>query len=178
MSIERKPWIFALAALALAGQALLSRGSLATSGAVGSRAPELSGEGWLNSPPQTLAGLASKVVLVEFWTFGCYNCRNVEPHVKEWHRRYAERGLVVIAVHTPELPHERNVDDVRSYLHEHEIPYPVVVDNEFATWNRYGNNAWPAFYLVDKHGLIRFVRIGEGGYAETERTIEALLAEN
>ena len=178
MSIERKPWIFALAALALAGQALLSRGSLATSGAVGSRAPELSGEGWLNSPPQTLAGLASKVVLVEFWTFGCYNCRNVEPHVKEWHRRYAERGLVVIAVHTPELPHERNVDDVRSYLHEHEIPYPVVVDNEFATWNRYGNNAWPAFYLVDKHGLIRFVRIGEGGYAETERTIEALLAES
>jgi hypothetical protein len=98
--------------------------------------------------------------------------------VKEWHRRYAERGLVVIAVHTPESSHERDVDSVRMYLKEHEIAHPVVVDNEFATWNRYGNNAWPAVYLVDKHGLIRFVRIGEGGYAETERVIEALLAES
>jgi thiol-disulfide isomerase/thioredoxin len=178
MSIGQKAWLYAFAALALAGPGLQSSGLLAAPSAVGGRAPEVSGVAWLNSAPQTLAGLAGRVVLVEFWTFGCYNCRNVEPHVKEWHRRYAERGLVVIGVHTPELRDERNVDSVRRYVHEHEIPYPVVVDNDFATWNRYGNNAWPTLYLVDKHGLVRLVRIGEGGSTETERTIEALLAES
>jgi len=179
MSIAQRPWLYAFAALALAATpALRSSGSPAPPRAIEGRAPEVTGVAWLNSPPQPLAGLAGKVVLVEFWTFGCYNCRNVEPHVKEWHRRYAERGLVVIGVHTPELRDERNVDNIRRYLLEHEISYPVVVDNDFATWNRYGNKAWPALYLVDKRGLIRLVRVGEGGYTETERTIEALLSES
>jgi thiol-disulfide isomerase/thioredoxin len=176
MSIAQRPRLYAFAALALAATPALRSSGLPA--VVGGRAPEVTGVAWLNSPPQTLAALAGKVVLVEFWTFGCYNCRNVEPHVKEWHRRYAERGLVVIGVHTPELRDERNVDDVRRYLREHEISYPVVVDNDFTTWNRYGNNAWPALYLVDKRGLVRLVRIGEGGYTETERFIEALLGES
>jgi thiol-disulfide isomerase/thioredoxin len=144
----------------------------------GMQAPEISADTWLNSPPLALADLTGKVVLVEFWTFGCYNCRNVEPHVKEWQRRYRERGFVVIGVHTPELRHEREVESVRRYLSEHDISYPVAVDNAFATWNRYGNQAWPAIYLVDKHGRLRHVHVGEGGYEETERAIEALLGES
>src|SRR5438094_23499 len=109
MSSAQRPWLYALAVSVLAAMAGLRGGLRASPDAAGGRAPEVTGVAWLNSPPQTLAGLAGKVVLVEFWTFGCYNCRNVEPHVKEWHRRYAERGLVVIGVHTPEFGDERNV---------------------------------------------------------------------
>jgi len=143
----------------------------------GSVAPEISGDIWLNSPPLRLADLSGKVVLVEFWTFACYNCQNVEPHVKDWQRRYGERGLVVIGVHSPELRRERELENVRAYVREHAISYPVAVDNEFATWNRYGNQAWPALYLIDKRGRVRLVHVGEGRYEETERAIEELLAE-
>lgn len=140
-------------------------------------APELAGDVWLNTPPHTLAALRGKVVLVEFWTFACWNCRNVEPHVRDWHERYAERGLVVIGVHTPELDHERDLANVKRYVAEHRIGWPVLVDNGFRTWRAYGNRYWPAFYLIDKQGRIRHQRFGEGGYAEMESRIEALLAE-
>jgi thiol-disulfide isomerase/thioredoxin len=165
--------IFAIAVLV---SPPLERAAFAGVG-VGSSAPEVTGETWLNSPSLRIADLSGKVVLVEFWTFACWNCRNVEPHVKDWQRRYGERGLVVIGVHSPELPQERELENVREYVREHAIQYPVAVDNGFATWKRYGNQAWPALYLIDKRGRVRFVHVGEGRYEETERAIEGLLAE-
>ena len=144
---------------------------------VGRKAPDIASQTWLNSAPIHLSDLKGKVVMVEFWTFGCYNCRNVEPHVKEWHRKYAERGFVVIGVHSPEFSYEHDVDEVTRYLKDHDIRFPVPIDNDFSIWNRYGNRYWPAMYLIDKQGVIRYVRIGEGGYQETERLIQGLLAQ-
>ena len=145
--------------------------------AVGMNAPDIVGQTWLNSAPLHLSDLKGKVVMVEFWTLGCYNCRNVEPYVKKWHEKYAVQGLVVIGVHSPEFPYEHDLDKVMSYLKQHDIRFPVPIDNDFSTWNRYGNRYWPAMYLIDKQGVIRYVRIGEGGYQETERLIQGLLSE-
>jgi thiol-disulfide isomerase/thioredoxin len=143
----------------------------------GAPAPEISGHVWINTDPLRLADLKGKVVLVEFWTFGCFNCRNVEPHVKEWHQQYADKGLVVIGVHTPESEFERYEKNVRHYVREENIPYAVVTDNDFTTWTRYGNRAWPTVYLIDKQGALRYSHIGEGSYAQTEQQIQTLLAE-
>lgn len=143
----------------------------------GVQAPSITNDIWLNTAPLGDDDLKGKVVMVEFWTFGCYNCRNVEPHVKQWYRRYANQGFVVIGVHSPEFSHERDVDRVRHYVQEHEIRFPVTIDNDFSTWNKYGNRYWPAFYLIDKHRVIRYVRVGEGGYQETEQMIQTLLEE-
>jgi thiol-disulfide isomerase/thioredoxin len=140
-------------------------------------APELHGERWLNSEPLRMEALRGKVVLVEFWTFACWNCQNVEPHVKRWHARYQADGLTVIGVHCPEFDRERELANLRRYVREHAIAYPVLVDNGFRTWRAYENRYWPAMYLVDKRGRIRHVSIGEGGYDETEAQIRALLAE-
>ena len=146
-------------------------------GEVGAPAPEITGQVWINSEPLRLANLRGKVVLVEFWTFGCFNCRNVEPHVKEWHQKYAEKGLVVVGVHTPETDVERSEQSVRRYVHEKEISYAIVTDNEFTTWDSYRNRAWPAVYLIDKRGLLRYVHVGEGSYAQTEQQLQDLPAE-
>ena len=132
---------------------------------------------WLNSQPLTPEGLRGNVVLVDFWTYTCINWQRTQPYIRAWAEKYKDQGLVVIGVHTPELRQERDVENVRRYLAEHDIAYPVAIDNAFTTWNRYGNDAWPAIYLIDKHGLIRLVQVGEGGYAETENAIERLLAE-
>jgi len=144
---------------------------------VGMPAPEITGQNWLNSAPLGLAELKGKVVLLEFWTFGCYNCRNVEPYVKAWHQKYADKGLVVIGVHAPEFSYERVLANVQRYVREHAIQYPVAIDNDFNTWNRYNNRYWPAMYLIDKQGIIRYLRIGEGSYKQTEQQIRALLEE-
>lgn len=144
---------------------------------VGAPALEITGQTWINTDPLRLAELKGKVVLVEFWTFGCFNCRNVEPHVKEWHKKYGDKGLVVIGVHTPETEFERYVKNVQHYVHEEQIPYAVVTDNDFTTWMRYGNRAWPAVYLIDRQGVIRYLHVGEGSYAQTEQQIQRLLAE-
>lgn len=144
---------------------------------VGASAPEIGGQTWINSAPLQLAELKGKVVLVEFWTFGCFNCRNVEPHVKAWHEKYADKGLVVIGVHTPESDFERYEKNVRDYVQKKKIPYAVVTDNDFRTWDRYENLAWPTVYLIDKRGVLRYLHIGEGKYAQTEQQLEALLGE-
>ncbi len=144
---------------------------------IGMRAPDIISPAWINSEPQSPGSLRGKVVLVEFWTFGCYNCRNVEPQVKRWHETYATRGLTVIGVHSPEFAFEKDVEAVRRYVTEHEIQYPVAIDNDFTNWKRFKNRYWPTMYLIDKQGVIRYVRIGEGGYAKTERVIQTLLAE-
>lgn len=146
-------------------------------GAVGMKAPEITNKTWLNSAPLHLEDLTGKVVMVEFWTFACYNCRNVEPYVTEWYRKYHERGFEVIGVHSPEFSYEQDVRQVEEYLAQHDIRFPVPIDNDFSTWNRYGNRYWPAMYMIDKRGIIRAVRIGEGGYQEMEGLIQTLLAE-
>ena len=145
---------------------------------VGGAAPEITAERWINSKGLTLKELRGKVVLVEFWTFGCYNCRNVEPHVRAWHEKYAGQGLVVVGIHSPEQSFERDFTKVQKYVQDHGISYPIAVDNDFAIWDRFGNNAWPSLYLIDKRGLVRLQHIGEGAYADTETQIQALLREN
>lgn len=152
-------------------------GRTAAAAGIGAPAPEITGQTWMNSAPLRLAELKGKVVLVEFWTFGCFNCRNVEPHVKTWHEKYADKGLVVVGIHTPESDFERHEKNVRDYVQKEKIPYAVVTDNDFLTWDRYENLAWPTVYLIDKQGVLRYLHIGEGKYTQTEKQIEALLAE-
>lgn len=166
--------LFSLLTIALLPGGMFS----AVDAGVGMPAPEISGQSWLNSEPLRLTGLKGKVVLVEFWTFGCYNCRNVEPHIKAWHERYADKGLVVIGVHSPEFNYERVLANVQRYVREHGIQYPIAIDNEFTTWKAYGNRYWPAVYLIDKRGVTRYLRIGEGGYQQTEQRIQLLLEES
>lgn len=144
---------------------------------IGMKAPDIQNDIWLNGKPTSFAELKGTVVLVEFWTFGCYNCRNVEPYVKDWHKKFRDQGFVVIGVHSPEFSYEKDVEKVKRYLRDHGIDYAVPIDNDFATWNRYGNRYWPAMYLIDKKGVIRSIQIGEGRYQETEQLIRSLLAE-
>jgi thiol-disulfide isomerase/thioredoxin len=139
-------------------------------------APELSGDVWLNSDsPLRLAGLRGKVVLVEMWTFGCINCRNVIPSLREWHHDYSSQGLVVIGNHYPEFSYEHDLENLKQAVADLEVTYPVVQDNEGANWKAYNNKYWPAMYLIDKNGHIRYTHIGEGRYGETEAAIQALL---
>lgn len=145
---------------------------------VGNRAPEIAGGNWINSSPLTIEGLKGKVVLLEFWTFGCYNCRNTLPSVRSWHEKYASQGLTIIGVHTPEFETEKNLATVRRRVADLGIAYPVVTDNEYRTWDAYHQQYWPVLYLVDKTGLIRYVHIGEGRYQITEDRIRKLLSED
>lgn len=140
-------------------------------------APELHNEIWLNSAPLQLAALRGKVVMVEFWTFGCINCRNMNPWVRAWHDQYADDGLVIIGVHTPEFAYEQELENVQAAIAELGVTWPVAIDNDKATWRAYANHYWPAAYLIDKQGQIRLLKIGEGQYDYTEAVIQALLAE-
>jgi len=140
-------------------------------------APELAAGDWINSEPLRLKGLRGRVVLIEFWTFGCYNCRNTLPFVKSWHDRYREKGLTVIGVHSPEFDEERQVENLRGQVVSLGIRYPIVSDNDYETWNSYKVEAWPTIFLLDKQGRIRWMRVGEGSYDEAERLIQKLLAE-
>jgi thiol-disulfide isomerase/thioredoxin len=117
------------------------------------------------------------VVLIEFWTFGCYNCRNTLPFVKSWDDRYRDKGLSVIGVHSPEFDDERNVENVRREVASLGIRYPVVTDNDYRTWDAYNVAAWPTVFLLDKQGRIRWMHVGEGDYDEAERIIQKLLDE-
>ena len=174
--MKRHPTLYLVLALVLAISALwLSQSQGYTTG---QPAPEFTNDTWVNSEPLRLTELKGKVLLVEFWTFGCYNCQNVEPYVKSWHDKFKDRGLVVIGVHSPEFGHERVLKNVRNYVREHSIQYAVAIDNDYQTWNSYRNHYWPAIYLIDKEGVIRYMRIGEGGYDQTEKQIRDLLAEH
>ncbi len=117
------------------------------------------------------------MVLIEFWTFGCYNCRNTLPFVKTWHDRYQDKGLTVIGVHSPEFDDERKVENLRREVASLGIRYPVVTDNDYQTWNAYHVEAWPTTLLLDKQGRIRWRHVGEGDHDEAERLIQKLLAE-
>jgi thiol-disulfide isomerase/thioredoxin len=141
-------------------------------------APELTNEIWLNvDAPLRLADLRGKVVLLEMWTFGCYNCQNVMPSLKEWHSKYKDEGLVIIGNHYPEFSFEEDLGNLKAAIERFEIEYAVAQDNDGATWRAYQNRYWPALFLIDKQGHIRYVHIGEGRYKETEEIIKALLEE-
>jgi thiol-disulfide isomerase/thioredoxin len=140
-------------------------------------APEFAKGVWINSDPLTLDKLRGRVVLVEFWTFGCYNCRNTLPSVKEWDVKYRERGLTIVGVHTPETDSEYSIENVRREVPSLGIKYAVVTDNDYQTWKAYGVEAWPTILIIDKHGRIRWLHVGEGRYDETENVIKALVVE-
>ena len=141
-------------------------------------APEFKGiSTWLNSEPLTIESLKGKVVLVDFWTYTCINCIRTLPHVTNWYETYKDLGFVVVGVHTPEFAFEKETENVARALKQYKINYPVALDNEYATWNAYNNLYWPAHYLIDADGRVRYIHFGEGNYDETEAQIKALLAE-
>lgn len=140
-------------------------------------APEFTGiERWLNSEPLTLAQLRGRVVLVDFWTYACINCIRTLPHVNRWAELYTRQGLTVVGVHTPEFPFERTTSNVEVALRRHGVKHPVAQDNRYGTWRAYSNQYWPAAYLIDAQGRIRYKHFGEGEYDRTEAVIRALLA--
>jgi thiol-disulfide isomerase/thioredoxin len=145
----------------------------------GPAAPGFDGGGaWVNSEPLELArlGAQGKVVLVDFWTFGCYNCTNTLPYLKQWWAKYKDQGLVIVGVHTPEFDSERVLANVQDAVKRQAIEWPVVQDNDYAIWKAYGNHYWPHFYLVDERGQIIYDHIGEGAYDQTDAQIAAALA--
>ena len=145
------------------------------------RAPDFTGnDRWFNTPgnaPLDLEGLRGRVVLIDFWTYTCINCIRTLPYLRAWDGRYRERGLTIVGVHTPEFTFEREADNVRGAIAANRLRYPVAQDNEYATWSAWGNQYWPAKYLIDARGRVRYAHFGEGAYEETEAAIRALLAE-
>jgi thiol-disulfide isomerase/thioredoxin len=140
--------------------------------------PSLDGAtGWLNSPPLTTAELRGKVVLVDFWTYTCINWLRTLGYVRAWAETYEDHGLVVVGVHTPEFPFERDVENVRWALRNMTVEYPVALDSDYAVWDAFSNRYWPAVYIADAQGRIRHHQFGEGGYEECERVIQGLLRE-
>ena len=135
------------------------------------------GTAWLNGAPLTPEKLKGKVVLVDFWTYDCINCQHTLPQVRDWANKYQAQGLVVIGVHTPEYPWERDEKAVRRAIRQWQLPYTVVADNNYAIWNRFGNQYWPAHYLFDARGQLRYTTFGEGNYAGQEKVIKQLLKE-
>jgi cytochrome c biogenesis protein CcdA/thiol-disulfide isomerase/thioredoxin len=139
-------------------------------------APELQGiAGWVNSQPLSLQALRGRVVLIDFWTYSCINCLRTLPHVKAWDRAYRDDGLTIIGVHSPEFAFERVAENVRTAVRKLGIRYPVALDNDFATWTAYANEYWPAKYLVDRGGRVRYFHFGEGEYDETASMIRRYL---
>ncbi len=140
--------------------------------------PSLAGAtDWLQSKPLGPSELRGKVVLVDFWTFGCVNCQRALPAVRRWAERYRADGLVVIGVHSPEFAFERDRSNVERALRRFDLKFPIAVDNDFAVWNAWSNRYWPTLYLIDAQGRVRWRHIGEGAYAETEQAIQYLLDE-
>ncbi len=141
----------------------------------------IAGGKWFNLPSGTkelrIKDLRGKVVLVDFWTYTCINCIRTLPYLKTWYQRYSDKGLIIVGVHTPEFEFEKNPDNVARAIKDFGIEYPVMQDNDYATWNAYANHYWPAKYLIDKDGKIRNTHFGEGGYDETEEFIQKLLKE-
>ena len=143
---------------------------------IGVRAPEFpANHVWINSKPLSHKMLKGKTVLVDFWTYSCVNCLRTLPRLREWHKKYAKKGLVIVGVHTPEFTFEGNELNVRRAVEDLKIEYPVVLDSKYAIWNLYANHWWPRKLLVDKTRTIIYDHIGEGGYAKTEEAIQRAL---
>lgn len=134
--------------------------------------------GFVNTEAFTMRELVgTKVVLIEFMTYSCINCQRTFPYVNTWYEKYKDQGLEIVGIHTPEFSFERNIDNVREAMKKEGITYPIVLDNDYATWRAYGNNYWPRQYLIDIDGNVVYDHIGEGAYRETEEKIQELLAE-
>ena len=147
-------------------------------GKVGDRAPEFRAvSNWINSPPLTMEGLRGQVVLIDFWTYTCVNCIRTFPFLKEWHAKYADKGLVIVGVHAPEFEFEKLTENVVRSADEYGLMWPIAQDNDFGTWRAYNNRFWPAKYLVDRNGVVQYTHFGEGAYVETEKQIRKLLEE-
>lgn len=144
-----------------------------------SPAKELSGiKGYINSSAFKLADLVGKkIILIDFWTYSCINCQRTTPYLNAWYEKYKERGFVIVGVHTPEFEFEKNYNNVAKALKNAGIMYPVVLDNDYGTWNAYSNRYWPHEYLIDIDGYIVYDHIGEGSYDKTEQAIQSALAE-
>lgn len=144
----------------------------------GTPAPKLIPGGvWFNSNPLTLEQLKGKVVVIDFWTYSCINCQRTLPYLREWYRKYKDKGLVIIGVHSPEFEFEKIEKNVTLAIKDFKLQYPVMQDNNFETWRAYNNRYWPAKYFIDKEGYIRYTHFGEGAYDESERVIQELLKE-
>jgi thiol-disulfide isomerase/thioredoxin len=142
------------------------------------RAPEFPSDvTWLQGGPLRMAELRGKPVLIDFWDYTCVNCLRTLPYVKEWYRRYSSLGLTVVGVHAPEFSFAREGGNVLRAVREQDIQYPVVLDNDYAIWQAYANRYWPAKYLIDGNGYLRYYHFGEGGYGETEQAVQAVLRE-
>ena len=140
--------------------------------------PSLAGaNAWLNSPPLAADGLRGKVVVVNFCTYTCINWLRSLPYVRAWAEAYKDHGLVTLGVHTPEFSFEHDLENVRQALRETRVEYPIAVDNDYAVWEAFANQYWPALYFIDAEGRIRHHRFGEGEYERSERVIQLLLAE-
>jgi thiol-disulfide isomerase/thioredoxin len=142
-------------------------------------APEITGiTNWLNvEKPLMLRELRGKVVLIDFWTYTCINCIRTLPHVTSWYEKYKDQGFVVLGVHTPEFEFEKQTENVATSVKQYSINYPVAQDNDYRTWDAFSNRYWPAKYLIDKDGYVRYYHFGEGEYEETEKAIRLLLEE-
>lgn len=139
-------------------------------------APQFQGlTNWINSPPLTMSGLRGKVVLVDFWTYSCINCIRSVPYVEKWYQTYHNQGLEIVGVNTPEFAFEHDPANVAAAVTRFGITYPVALDNNYDTWNAFDNDSWPADYLIDRSGNIRYVSLGEGDYGTTEQAIQELL---
>ncbi len=174
------PAMMAGGAAMMAGPAMTGDGGggAAEAPAVEGLLPALAGAvEWLNSPPLTAEELKGKVVLIDFWTYSCINCLRTIPYVRAWAEKYADEGLVVIGVHTPEFAFEKDIRNVRRAIGDLEIDYPVAIDNDYAIWRAFENRYWPAHYFFDAEGRLRHRHFGEGGYDTSERMIQQLLAE-
>ena len=132
---------------------------------------------WFNSAPLTAQQLRGKVVLVDFWTYSCINCIRTIPYVRAWADKYRGQGLAVVGVHTPEFKFEKDLTNVSAAVARFQIDFPVAVDSDQRIWQAWNNNAWPAYYLVDGNGKVRYRQLGEGNYDKLERAIQSLLAE-
>ena len=143
------------------------------------KAPELQGiSGYINTNEGfKLSNVKGKVILVDFWTYTCIDCIRTLPYLTAWDEKYRDKGLVIVGVHTPEFEFEKDYNNVKQATQKYGVKYPVVQDNDYATWRAYGNLYWPHKYLIDADGFIRYDHIGEGGYAETEEMIQKLLME-
>lgn len=144
---------------------------------IGQTAPELADGIWINSQPLSLRQLRGKVVVLDFWTFRCRNCINILPVLKEWHEKYKDAGVAVVGVHSPETEEETDVESLRKFIADAGIQYPVVTDNNFATWNRYRAQFWPSTFVIDREGIVRRFHYGELGLSSVEDDIEGLIAD-
>ena len=140
--------------------------------------PSLSGAiAWLNSPPLSAADLIGKVVVIDFWTYTCVNWLRTLPYVRAWAEKYKEHGVVVIGVHTPEFPFEHDLENVRRAAQEMRVDFPIAVDSDYAIWDAFANHYWPALYIADAQGRLRYHHFGEGAYEQSEKIMQHLLAE-